>query len=278
MIRINGVSFSYNACSGEEQGVSYALRRVNLDIRDNEFIAFLGPNGSGKSSLSRLLNGIETPTEGTIEIDGLRTDDAAALVDIRRKVQIVFQNPENQQVGITVGEDIAFGLSNRGWPRETMPERIRWALEAVGLDADEDRPVARLSGGEKQKLALAAVMAIDPEVLILDEATSMLDPGGRRDFLNALAQTRERKPFSLIYITHHLEEVLAADRWALFSRGELAAVGQPEELWTRRELLGECGLELPYLRRLALEFGGRGFPVADPDNLESWRKRICESN
>ncbi|MFC4599248.1 ATP-binding cassette domain-containing protein [Cohnella hongkongensis] len=278
MIRINGVSFSYNTGLGEERDVSYALREVSLDIRDNEFIAFLGPNGSGKSSMSRLLNGIETPTKGTIEIDGLRTDDAAALADIRRKVQIVFQNPENQQVGITVGEDIAFGLSNLGWPRETMPERIRWALGAVGLDADEDRPVARLSGGEKQKLALASVMAIDPEVLILDEATSMLDPGGRRDFLNALAQTRERKPFSLIFITHHLEEVLAADRWALFSRGELAAVGRPKDLWPRKELLEACGLELPFLRRLALEMGGRGFPIADPDNLENWRKRICESN
>lgn len=114
--------------------MTHALRQVNLDIYDHEFIAFLGPNGSGKSTLSRLLNGIEKPTEGTIEVDGLCTDDEASLVDIRKMVQIVFQNPENQQVGMTVGEDIAFGLSNRGWPQEKMKAGIRWALEALGLN------------------------------------------------------------------------------------------------------------------------------------------------
>lgn len=276
MIQIKNVSFSYNHEVDHTLETTYALRGVNLDIQHNEFIAFLGPNGSGKSSLSRLLNGIEQPTEGYIEIDGLRTDEEKALGDIRRKVQIVFQNPENQQVGISVGEDIAFGLSNFGWPREKMPERINWALNAVGLDVDLDKPVTRLSGGEKQKLALAAVMAIDPQVLILDESTSMLDPLGRTEFLNSLLHIRKAKAFTLIYITHHLEEVLNADKWALFLNGQITKVGKPNEIWENKSLLENCGLELPYLRRLSLEFQKRGLSIPEPDNLASWRNLICK--
>jgi energy-coupling factor transport system ATP-binding protein len=275
MIRIHNVSFSYPSFDEETR---YALRQIRLDIQDNEFIAFLGPNGSGKSSLSKLLNGIEQPDEGRITVDDLPVHDEGAIRAVRKKVQIVFQNPENQQVGVTVGEDIAFGLSNMGWPRESMPARIRWALRTVGLDADEDRLVTQLSGGEKQKLALAAVLAIDPEYLILDESTSMLDPTGRRQFLRSLAEARKRKAFAVIYVTHHMEEVMNADRWALFSEGSLRAIGTPQELWRRQGLLEDCGLELPYLNRLALELERRGLPAADKDNLEGWRNTICGSN
>lgn len=147
-----------------------------------------------------------------------------------------------------------------------------------GFECDEDRLAVHLSGGEKQKLALAAVLAMDPEILILDESTSMLDPSGRREFIDALLQIRTNNPFTLIYITHHLEEVLNADRWVLFSGGQIAAVGRPEELWQKKGLLEACGLELPFLQRLALELRKRGVMVTDPENLESWRSLICESN
>ncbi|QMV44187.1 ATP-binding cassette domain-containing protein [Cohnella cholangitidis] len=264
MITIENVSFAYPSMDIEPR---YALRNVNLDIQENEFIAFLGPNGSGKSSLSKLLNGIEQPTEGAIGVDGLSVAEGSSIRAVRKKVQIVFQNPENQQVGVTVGEDIAFGLSNMGWARETMSSRISWALKTVGLDVDEDRLVTQLSGGEKQKLALAAVLAIDPEYLILDEATSMLDPTGRRQFLCSLAEARRTKSFAVIYVTHHMEEVMDADRWVLFSGGSIRAVGRPDELWRQQDLLRDCGLELPYRHRLTLELERRGIPANAIDSL-----------
>ncbi|BBH22337.1 energy-coupling factor transporter ATP-binding protein EcfA [Paenibacillus baekrokdamisoli] len=277
MIRIHDVFFSY---SDFEDDPRWALQNVSLDIQENEFVAFLGPNGSGKSSLSRLLNGIELPQQGSIAVDELSTEDQASIPSIRRKVQMVFQNPENQQVGFTVGEDIAFGLSNFSWPRESMPSRIQWALQTAGLNVDVDRLVSQLSGGEKQKLALAAVLAIGPEYLILDEATSMLDPSARKQFVTSLAEARRLRPFSLIYVTHHMEEVMAADRWVLFSEGRVRAIGTPEELWRKPELLQSCGLELPYLNRLALMLEQDGVHTGDMDaaNLDEWGRKLCKSS
>ncbi len=257
MISLRDVSFAYEAAGP----VTFALRHVNLEIGNHEFIALLGPNGSGKSSLSRLLNGIEIPAEGTIEVDGLDTTDRKMLGEIRRKVQIVFQNPENQQVGISVGEDIAFGLSNIGCPQREMSGRIRHSLALAGLDVEYDRLVTELSGGEKQKLALAAVLALNPDYLILDEATSMLDPMARKQFLSSLHEARRQQPFTLIYVTHHLEEVLAADRLVLIKEGAIAAAGSPADILANEPLLAECGLELPFPRALALRLQQHGLPV-----------------
>lgn len=272
MIQIRNVSFSY---PGADAG-QWAVRDVDLEIGDHEFIAFLGPNGSGKSSLSRLLNGIELPTRGAVLVDGLDTADEGAIPAIRRKVQIVFQNPENQQVGITVGEDVAFGLSNMGWPQAEMAGRIRWALETAGLEVDEDRLVNELSGGEKQKLALASVLALGPRYLILDESTSMLDPQARAQFVQSLETARRRHPFAVIYVTHHLEEALKADRWALFAEGRLLALGKPDDLWIREGLMEQCGLELPYLHRVWLSLKERGLPV--PLSIQEWEERLCKSS
>lgn len=268
MISIRDVSFSY---FGEESN-EWALRDIDLDIAPNEFIALLGPNGSGKSSLSRLLNGIEWPTKGAITVDGINTTDSAGITAIRRVVQIVFQNPENQQVGVTVGEDIAFGLSNIGWPQHDIRERMEWALQLVNLPVDEDRLVAHLSGGEKQKLALASVLALSPRYLILDESTSMLDPIARRQFIDILHAARRAQPFAVIYITHHLEEVVDADRLVLFEKGRIRSTGKPEQLLQEGELLEACGLELPFERSLALSLRKAGIPISTSSSLEEWRR------
>ncbi|UQZ82315.1 Energy-coupling factor transporter ATP-binding protein EcfA1 [Paenibacillus konkukensis] len=268
MISIQSVSFSYTGAGTNE----WALRDVDLDIAPNEFVALLGPNGSGKSSLSRLLNGIEWPTEGIVTVDGLSTADPAAIAAIRRTVQIVFQNPENQQVGVTVGEDIAFGLSNIGWPQHDLSARTKWALQLVDLPVDEDRLVAHLSGGEKQKLALASVLALSPRYLILDESTSMLDPIARKQFVDILHAARREQPFAVIYITHHLEEVVNADRLVLFEKGRIRAIGTPEQLLQEGELLEACGLELPFGRRLALSLRKAGIPLSASPDLEEWRR------
>jgi energy-coupling factor transport system ATP-binding protein len=268
MISIRDVSFSYYGSETDR----WALRNIHLDIAPDEFVAFLGPNGSGKSSLSKLLNGIEWPTEGTITVDGRSTMDASQLPAIRRAVQIVFQNPENQQVGITVGEDIAFGLSNIGWPQHDIQNRIQWALELVQLNAGEDRLVSQLSGGEKQKLALASVLALSPRYLILDESTSMLDPIARRQFVDTLHTARKAHPFAIIYITHHLEEVLDADRLVLFQQGWVRQMGKPDDILTDEDLLTSCGLELPFERSLALSLRKAGVPVSVSSSIEELRK------
>lgn len=266
MIDVREVTFSYREPVDEEKPERPALSGVSLEVRPGEFVALLGRNGSGKSSLTRLLNALQQPAEGTVLVEGRPTSDPKLTQAIRRTVQIVFQNPENQQVGLTVGEDIAFGLSNIGWPQAEMADRIAWATRLVGLAAGEDRPVSGLSGGEKQKLALASVLALAPRCLILDEATSMLDPVARRQFVETLHRVREEQPFTLIYITHHLEEVMAADRWYLFRSGEIEASGTPAQLADQPALLAACGLELPYARRLSFLLRSRGIPVsANPD-------------
>ncbi|AIQ64062.1 polyamine ABC transporter ATPase [Paenibacillus stellifer] len=279
MIRIHEVSFDYQIFSEDDNaGRKPALSNVSLDIDSGEFIALLGRNGSGKSSLTRLLNGIETPSAGEVIVDGLSTEDPAAIPSIRRLVQIVFQNPENQQVGLTAFEDIAFGLSNIGWPHEEMSDRIAWAIRLVGLKAPEDRPVSGLSGGEKQKLALAAVLALAPSYLILDEATSMLDPAARRQFVETLHEVRSKHPFTLIYITHHMDEVMDADRWVIFREGEIAASGTPDELATDPERLSDCGLELPYSRLLGERLRLQGVKVSSAPDIQELRRLLCKSN
>lgn len=264
MITLRDVTFSYEDLHdvNHDNMQKPALSQISLDIYPGEFVALLGRNGSGKSSLTRLLNGIELPSQGHVTVDGVATTDRHALQDIRRAVQIVFQNPENQQVGVTVGEDIAFGLSNIGYPQPDIVRRVAWAIQLVGLDADEERPVSQLSGGEKQKLALAAILALSPRYLILDESTSMLDPVARRQFVTTLLEIRAHTPFTLIYITHHVDEVMSADRWMLFHQGRLRAIAPPEELQTQLALLQECGVELPYYAHLAALLRQRGLSVS----------------
>ncbi|TGA96135.1 ATP-binding cassette domain-containing protein [Sporolactobacillus shoreae] len=255
MIKVNHVSFSYPGSNRN------ALKDVSLTIHENEFVALLGPNGSGKSTLSMFLNGIEIPDQGEVLVDGIKTSDEMHLPAIRRKVQIVFQNPENQQVGITVFEDIAFGLSNIGFPTDQMEEKVHLVLNLVNLNVPLDREVANLSGGEKQKLALASVLALEPEYLILDESTSMLDPFSARYFLTALKQARRKLSFALIYITHHLQEIEEADRVFLFNDGSLLKGCTLEELYQDSTSLEICKLKMPYFRHLGLLIKEQGVDV-----------------
>ncbi|MFZ4895233.1 ABC transporter ATP-binding protein [Plantibacter sp. Mn2098] len=249
MIRLDGVTFSY------DPGVApNVVAGIDLDIGEDEFLGIVGRNGSGKSSLARTLNGLNLPTAGQVTVDGHPTNDPASLVEVRRRVQMVFQNPENQQVGVTVFEDVAFGLSNMGVPGPEMPSRAIDALGIVGLDVALDRDVNTLSGGQLQRLALASVLALQPAYLILDEATAMLDPGARRDFLRSLAETRRRRPFAVVAITHHLEEVEDADRIVVVHEGRIEAQGRPGEVLSEVELLGRCGLE-PLRRRITPRSG-----------------------
>lgn len=224
---------------------------VTFEARAGERVGVLGPNGGGKSTLARLVNGLLVADSGEVSIFGL--DPAREPFEVRRRVGMMFQNPENGLVAPFVEDDVAFGLENAGVPRGEMRERVRAAIEAVGLSGYERREPYTLSGGEKGRVALAGLLALDPEVLVLDEPTSMLDAPGRREVLERVRALRGER--TVLHVTHHLEEVLDADRVLVLNGGRLVADTTPDALVSDRELLRENRLVLPTVVRLAAGLG-----------------------
>ena len=241
------LTFSY---PGSEEP---ALSRVNFGLRPGEYVGVVGPNGGGKSTLVRLLNGLLRPDSGGVRVSG--HDPATDPFEVRKHLGVLFQNPENGLVAPFVEDDVAFGLENLGVPREEMRERVARAILAVGLEGYERREPHTLSGGEKQRVALAGLLAVEPEILVLDEPTSMLDAAGRREVLERLEALRSRK--TVMHVTHHLEELLNADRILVLNGGELVADESPQRLLSDPDLLRENRLVLPVVPRLALALGLR---------------------
>jgi energy-coupling factor transport system ATP-binding protein len=239
------LNFSY---PGSEEP---ALSEINFELRPGDYVGVVGPNGGGKSTLVRLLNGLLRPDSGRIRISG--HDPATEPFEVRRHLGVLFQNPENGLVAPFVEDDVAFGLENLGVLREEMRERVACALRAVGLEGYERREPHTLSGGEKQRVALAGLLAVEPEILVLDEPTSMLDAAGRREVLERLEALRAEK--SVLHVTHHLEELLDADRILVLNGGKLVADESPERLLSDANLLRENRLVLPVVPRLALALG-----------------------
>jgi energy-coupling factor transporter ATPase len=224
---------------------------VSLDFRPGEYVGVVGPNGGGKSTLVRLINGLLRPDSGRVLVSGC--DPATEPFEVRKHLGVLFQNPENGLVAPFVEDDVAFGLENLGVPREEMRERVAGAVRAVGLQGYERREPHTLSGGEKQRVALAGLLAVEPEILVLDEPTSMLDALGRREVLERLEDLRSKK--TVLHVTHHLEELLDADRILVLNGGELVADEPPERFFSNADLLRENRLVLPVVPRLALELG-----------------------
>jgi energy-coupling factor transport system ATP-binding protein len=243
------VSFSYPG-SGRP-----ALSGVSLDLRQGEYVGVVGPNGGGKSTLVRLLNGLLKPDSGRVLVSG--RDPAREPFEVRKHLGLLFQNPENGLVAPFVEDDVAFGLENLGVPREEMRERVARAIRTVGLEGFERREPHTLSGGEKQRVALAGLLVAEPEILVLDEPTSMLDSAGRMEVLEYLHALQSEK--TVLHVTHHLEELTGADRIYVLNGGELVADETPERFFSNAELLRENRLVLPVVPRLAL---GLGFPPA----------------
>jgi energy-coupling factor transport system ATP-binding protein len=239
------VSFSYPGSARP------ALSEVSLDLRPGEYVGVVGPNGGGKSTLVRLINGLLRPDSGRVLVSG--RDPATEPFEVRKHLGVLFQNPENGLVAPFVEDDVAFGLENLGVPREEMRERVAGAVRAVGLQGYERREPHTLSGGEKQRVALAGLLAVEPEILVLDEPTSMLDALGRREVLERLEDLRSEK--TVLHVTHHLEELLDADRILVLNGGELVADEPPERFFSNADLLRENRLVLPVVPRLALELG-----------------------
>jgi energy-coupling factor transporter ATPase len=245
------------AVSCEELTFSYpgseepALSEISFELRPGEYVGVVGPNGGGKSTLVRLLNGLLRPDAGQIRVSG--HDPASEPFEVRKHLGVLFQNPENGLVAPFVEDDIAFGLENLGVPREEMRERVTRAIRTVGLGGYERREPHTLSGGEKQRVALAGLLAVEPEILVLDEPTSMLDAAGRGEVLERLEALRSKK--TVLHVTHHLEELQNADRILVLNGGELVADEIPARLFADPDLLRENRLILPVVSRLALALG-----------------------
>nr|WP_289038543.1 energy-coupling factor ABC transporter ATP-binding protein [uncultured Allobacillus sp.] len=240
MIEFNKVSYSYDKDRGN------AVDELSLSIEQNEWIALIGHNGSGKSTVAKLMNGLLLPTDGNISVGGLPLSEDTYW-EIRKKVGMVFQNPENQFVGTTVMDDVAFGLENLGVPREEMVKRVASALKEVDMYAFKDQAPNRLSGGQKQRVAIAGILAIMPEVIIFDEASTMLDPNGKKELLETIKGLRKTKEMTIVYITHDLSEAAYADRIIVMNEGKQWMSGKPREVFQYRDELSEIGLEIPLI-------------------------------
>lgn len=253
MIECRGVSFSYD-------GAAPALDGINLKIEDGEFFCILGGNGSGKSTFAKHLNALLQPDAGTVRINGMDASDPELVYDIRSTAGMVFQNPDDQLVATLVEDDVAFGPENLGVESAQIAQRVREALKGVGLVGFERHETHALSGGQKQRVALAGVLAMEPRVLILDEASSMLDPRGRKGLMKACRALHERG-MTIVMITHFMEEAAEADRVAVFRAGRVAMLGTPEEILTRADELGQLNLDMPASCSLGMALSARGVPV-----------------
>jgi energy-coupling factor transport system ATP-binding protein len=254
-LRIEHLSFQY------PHAHSSALQDVSLSIYEGEWVSIIGQNGSGKSTLAKLLNGLLLPKEGKIIVEGDTVLSEETVWDIRKQVGMVFQNPDNQFVGTTVKDDVAFGLENIGMPRELMVERMEYALSLVGMHEFADQEPHSLSGGQKQRVAIASVLALQPSILILDEATSMLDPKGRKEVIETVRDLVRTKGMTVVSITHDLEEAAQSDRIIVLNEGEVLREGRPQEVFEYVQELQEIGLNVPFSVRIAEILRDNDIPV-----------------
>ncbi|EKZ7112474.1 energy-coupling factor ABC transporter ATP-binding protein [Listeria monocytogenes] len=251
-VRLEHVFYKY------EDTEKYAVKDVSISAQKGEWVALVGHNGSGKSTIAKLLKGLLFPEDGLIKIGHFVLSEKN-IWEIRRQVGMVFQNPDNQFVGATVQDDVAFGLENHGVPHDTMVERVESALNEVGMQSYALHEPARLSGGQKQRVAIAGVLALQPDVIILDEATSMLDPRGRAEVMETIRIMREQEDITVISITHDLDEVLFADRVIVMNKGEIHSEGTPKEIFQQADAMREIGLGVPFIIELQEKLVAGGF-------------------
>ncbi|WP_315555110.1 energy-coupling factor transporter ATPase [Dialister invisus] len=247
-----------------EEGKTFdALKDVTAQIKKGEFTAIIGTNGSGKSTLARHLNALLLPTEGELIVEGMRTSDAGRVWDIRQKVGMVFQNPDNQLVAAVVEEDVAFGPENLGVPPEEIRERVDLALEKVGMTSYRKQAPSILSGGQKQRVAIAGVLAMKPDCIVLDEPTAMLDPKGRKEVMDTIHELNKKEGITIVLITHFMEEAVTADHILVIDKGVLKMEGTPREIFSQADKVTEIGLDVPVPADLARRLRKKGMAVSE---------------
>lgn len=267
-------------CYQYEDAEKAAVDHVSLEIEKGSFLAVLGHNGSGKSTLAKLMNALYLPTEGRVLVCGMDTAEEEESWKIRRHAGMVFQNPDNQIVANVVREDVAFGLENLGVPQEEMEPRINAALEAVRMSHRASFAPHMLSGGQKQRVAVAGVLAMQPEVMILDEATAMLDPSGRADVLSTVRKLNREQGMTVLWITHFMEEAAQADRVVVLDQGRVALDGVPGEVFSRVEEIKALGLDVPPMAELAMELRRKGMDLPSgiltvEDMVKELKQKLC---
>lgn len=258
IIELKNVNYQYQL---DEQTNLLALDDVTLSIEEGSFVALVGHNGSGKSTLAKLLNGLLMPMSGTVTIDGIDTQDEKKVFEIRKNVGMVFQNPDNQMVASIVEDDIAFGPENLGLPREETARRVTWALEQVGMTEHRFGTPFKMSGGQKQRLAIAGVLAIMPKIMVLDESTAMLDPKGRKEVLKVAHELNKNEKMTIILITHYMDEALDADRVVVMNDGKIVLDGAPKEIFKKYDKLKECKLTVPLITEIAYNLNKLGIDI-----------------
>lgn len=247
-----------------EEGKTFdALKDVTAQIKKGEFTAIIGTNGSGKSTLARHLNALLIPTEGELIVEGMRTSDAGRVWDIRQKVGMVFQNPDNQLVAAVVEEDVAFGPENLGVPPEEIRERVDLALEKVGMTSYRKQAPSMLSGGQKQRVAIAGVLAMKPDCIVLDEPTAMLDPKGRKEVMDTIHELNKTEGITIVLITHFMEEAVTADHILVIDKGVLKMEGTPREIFSQADKVTEIGLDVPVPADLARRLRKKGMAISE---------------
>ena len=246
---------------GQVEEVKRALDHVNLEIEKGSFVAILGHNGSGKSTFAKQINGILSPTDGTLFVSEMDTRDEAHLWDIRKNAGMVFQNPDNQIIGNIVEEDVGFGPENIGVPTEEIWKRVDESLKAVGMTMYRKQSPNHLSGGQKQRVAIAGVMAMKPECIVLDEPTAMLDPNGRKEVIATAHELNKTKGVTILLITHYMEEVVDADYVYVMEKGKIIMDGTPREIFSQVDKLKEHRLDVPQATLVADELRKSGLPI-----------------
>lgn len=256
MIKVQDVRFRY-----DPEQPKYAVDGVSLDIRRGEFVAVLGANGCGKSTLAKHMNGILLPTGGKMWVAGMDTADETKLYEIRQRVGMVFQNPDNQIVATIVEEDAAFGPENLGLPPEEIRRRVDDALKAVGMYDYRMHAPSQLSGGQKQRVAIAGIIAMRPSCIVLDEPTAMLDPKGRREVMKTIRLLNRNYGITIVLITHYMEEAAQADRVIVMDEGNILLDDTPEEVFSHVEQMKQIGLDVPQVTELVYELRQAGIPL-----------------
>lgn len=273
IIRVSDVWYEY--VRPDETG-EMAVRGVSMSVKKGEWLSIIGHNGSGKSTLVKLLNGLFLPKQGSVVVDCIDTRDEEHIWDIRQKVGMIFQNPDNQIVATVVEEDVAFGLENMGVPPEEIQRRVYQALKAVDMTQYATVAPHMLSGGQKQRVAIAGVLAMKPDVILMDEPTAMLDPSGRREVMDTVERLHREEGMTVVLITHFMEEALRGDRVIVMEDGKTVMEGTPRQVFTRVEDLKRIGLDVPPMTELAYRLTRDGFSFTEePMTVEEMVSQLC---
>lgn len=272
ILEAEALKFAYIS---EDETYHFALNGIDLSIREGEFVVILGHNGSGKSTFARLVNALNTPTSGRLEVAGMDTAKEENQLSIRETAGMVFQNPDNQLVATVVDEEVAFGPENLGVPREEILERVQQSLEMVGMEQYQKRAPHMLSGGQKQRIAIASTLAMHPKMIIFDEATAMLDPKGRSDILEIIHQLNAQG-MTILLITHFMEEAVDADQVVVMGNGFVLKKGTPREIFFDEELLQKAELLPPFAAQLYMDLKKRGIALNPALTREELAEQLCQ--